>query len=232
MQAIKTYFQDYGLTNIKIAATAEGPGNGSIFVQYAQEGVLDEGYIEMYNLTDNPTIDPTNTYIDAMGQGAISTPTVPAYPNSIYTDAWLSNPSTAAQKIWETNPATFKPGQDMGFQHSHDPAVNIGLLTYGFYNGGKGYYYGLGCTPGDVGCPKIYFMFSTECGPNQPPGITCDCVVSGCPQSVINAFGTWSEPEGLDQFLQFIDLANDDWQLPTDQFAIFQYQLLPNNWLK
>ncbi len=59
---------------------------------------------------------------------------------------------------------------------------NIGLLNFSFYNDGAEYYSGLGCSnPGAPGCPKIYFMFSTECGSNPPPRITCGCLVNGCP---------------------------------------------------
>ncbi len=231
LQAIQTYMKAYGLTNIKVGVTAAGPNDGPTFVQYSKAGILDEGYIEMYNLTVNPAIDPSHNYVDALSATAKITNPIPARPNTIYTDAWLNNPSTAGQTVWQTNPATWQVGQNMGFQHSHDTSKNIGLLNYSFYNGGSGYYYYLGCTPGSAGCPKIYFMFSTECGPNPPSGITCDCVVAGCPQSKISAFGTWSTGEGLDQFLQFIDAANVDWQLPIDQFAVFQYQLLPKSWL-
>lgn len=230
-QAIATYKQTYGVTSLKVGMTG-GPSQGAAYAQYGNAGVLDEGYLQIYNLTDAPQADPNAIYIDAMAEGALSSTTVPAFPNSIYSDAWLNTPATAAQTLWSTDSTTWQPGQNMGFEHSHDPTINIGLLNWDFYNGGSGYTYN--CTPNEANCAKIYFMFSTECGDsngNVPAGIQCDCLVTGCPQSRINAFGTWNTIDGLNQFLSFLDLANADWQLPEDQFAIFQYQLLPNDWV-
>lgn len=217
-----------GAANLKVGMTG-APSQGASYKQYGTDGYLNEGYLQVYNLTDNPKSD-SNTYIDAMAQTASVTNPIPALPDSIYTIAWLLNPQTAAQTVWTTNSKTWKSGQPMGMQHSHDPAVNIGLLNWDFYNGGNGYAYGEKCGPTQTNCATVYFMLSTECGPNPPAGITCDCLVSGCPQSLINAFGTWSSADGVNQFLAFLDLANQDWKLQPDQFAIFQYQLLPAKW--
>lgn len=228
-QAIATYKQTYNVGSLKVGMTGAA-SQGAAYSQYGLDGVLDEGYLQLYNLTDTPQADPNNVYIDAMAAGAISGGTVPVFPNSIYTDALAA--SSPSQALWGTDPSTWKPGQDLGFQHSHDASTNIGLLNWDFYNGGSGYTYN--CAPGKANCAKIYFMFSTECGDadgNVPQGIQCDCLFTGCPQSQINAFGTWGTVNGLNEFLNFLDLANADWQLPTDQFAIFQYQLLPNAWV-
>lgn len=230
-QAIATYKETYGLTSLNVGMTGAA-SQGNAYAQYGNAGILNEGYLQLYNLTDAPQADPNNVYIDAMAAGAISGSTVPTFPNSIYSDAWLANSSTAAQSLWTTDYNSWVAGQNMGFQHSHNASLNIGLLNWDFYNGGSGYAYN--CASGDSTCAKIYFMFSTECGDsagNVPSGIQCDCLFSGCPQSQINALGTWSTIDGLNQFLSFLDLANADWQLPVDQFAIFQYQLLPSQWV-
>lgn len=227
-QAIKYYQNLYG-TNLKVGMTGD-PGQGYAYAGYAKDGVLDEGYLQMYNLTT--TVNGSSTiYMDAKAEAALpGKTTLPVYPNSIYTDAWLNDPSTAGQEVWDTaNP--LKQNQDMGFEFN--PSLGNGLLTADFYNNGKGYPYV--CAPGAANCAKIYFMFSTECGDGTsadlPNGITCDCVIDGCPQSQINAFGTWSTETGADQFKNFLTLANAQWQIPTDQFALFQYQLIPKSWL-
>ncbi len=231
LQAIATYKQTYNLPNLKVGITGDS-AQGYAYSQYGKDGVLDEGYLQLYNLTDVPAQDPGTTYIDAMAEGALTTPTYPVFPSSTYSQAWLENPSSAGETVWSTDGNNWKPGQILGFQHSHVDANNIGLLSADFYNEGNGYSYK--CSEGEVGCPKIYFMFSTECGDadgNIPSGIQCNCLMTGCPQSRITAFGAWSDTEGVEQFFQFLDLANEDWQLPTDQFAIFQYQLLPKAWV-
>lgn len=233
-QAIHTFMTGFSMSGIKVGMTGS-PSQGAAYTGYAALNCaggaqcLDEGYLQMYNLTDAPKADPNNVYIDAMASGALSSP-IPVYPNSIYTDAWLAGPATAASAVWTTDSTQWAPPQNMGFQHSHDPATNIGLLSWDFYNGGSGYTYANGCAQGSSQCAKLYFMFSTECGPDVPSGITCDCIVD-CSQSRINAFGTWNSAAGPATFLQFLDLANVDWQLPTDQFALFQYQLIPKTWV-
>jgi hypothetical protein len=233
-QAIHTYMAAYGMSGIKVGMTGD-PSQGPAYAGYAaldcdgNAQCLDEGYLQLYNLYDSPKADPNTVYIDAEASGAVSTP-FPVWPASIYTDAWLADPSTAANAVWTTDTDTWTPGHDMGFQHAHSDSNNIGLLNFDFYNDGKGYTYASGCVSGSTQCAKLYFMFSTECGPNPPPGITCDCIVD-CSQSQINAFGTWNSAEGPTEFLQFLDLANADWQLPPDQFAIFQYQLIPPSWV-
>lgn len=225
LQAIKTYQNTYG-TSLKVGMTGD-TGQGYAYSQYAKDGILDEGYLQMYNLTTTIPQNADVIYMDAKAPEALpGKTTIPTYPDSIYTNAWLNDPSSAGQEIWDTA-SSLKPNQDMGFQFN--PTSSTGLLTFDFYNNGNGYSYA--CAPGAVNCAKIYFMFSTECGPNPPAGITCDCVIDGCPQSDINAFGTWSSEAGADQFKSFLTLANAQWQLPTDQFAIFQYQLIPKSWL-
>lgn len=234
LQAIHTYMAAIDLNGIKVGITGD-PAQGSAYAGYAAlncaGGVqcLDEGFMQVYNLYDSPKADPNSVYIDAEASGAVSNP-VPAYPNSIYTDAWLADSTTAANVIWTTDYTTWVPGQNLGFQHAHSDSDNLGLLSFDFYNDGNGYTYATGCASGSTQCAKLYFMFSTECGPNPPPGITCDCIVD-CSQSQINAFGTWNSAAGASEFLQFLDLANVDWQLPADQFAIFQYQLIPKTWV-
>ena len=227
-QAIKYYQGLYG-TNLKVGMTGD-PGQGSAYQNYAKDGVLDEGYLQMYNLTT--TVNGSSTiYMDAKSADALSgKTTAPVFPNSIYTDAWLNKNSVApSSAVWNTA-NNWSTGQDMGFEYN--PSNSMGLLTEAFYNNGSGYE-SFVCTTG--ACPKIYLMFSTECGDgvsgDVPNGITCDCVVDGCPQSQINAFGTWSTADGADQFKSFLSLANAQWQMPTDQFAIFQYQLIPKSWL-
>lgn len=224
LNAIKTYQTTFG-TTLKVGMTGDA-GQGFAYTGYAQDGVLDEGYLQLYNLTS--TVSGSDTiYIDAKNSSSLpGKTTIPAYPNSIYTDAWLSNPVSAYQMIW-TTPNLLNPGQEMGFEFN--TVLLNGLLTADFYNNGKGYPYG--CADGGSNCPKIYFMFSTECGPDLPGGITCDCVIAGCPQSQISAFGSWSSEEGAEQFKNFLNLANEQWQIPTNHFAIFQYQLIPKKWL-
>ncbi len=232
-QAIHTYMATYNLSGIKVGMTGD-PSQGAAYAGYAALNCaggaqcLDEGFLQVYNLYDSPAADPYgNTYIDSEVPGAVGTP-FPAPPDSIYSLAW-ANPATAASTVWAT-PTSWAYGTVQGFQHAHSPSFNVGLLNFDFYNNGAGYTYASGCVSGSTQCAKIYFMFSTECGPNPPPGITCDCIVD-CSQSKINAFGTWDSAAGPATFLQFLDLANADWQLPTDQFAIFQYQLIPKTWV-
>lgn len=231
-QAIHTYMSAIDLSGIKVGMTGD-PSQGAAYAGYAAlscGGVqcLDEGFLQLYNLYNSPAADPYGyTYIDSEVPGAVSSP-FPAPPDSIYSLAW-ANPSTAANTIWET-PTSWAYGTVQGFQHAHSASFNVGLLNFDFYNNGDGYTYATGCVSGSTQCAKIYFMFSTECGPNPPPGTTCDCVID-CAQSKINAFGTWNSAAGATEFLQFLDLANVDWQLPLDQFGIFQYELMPKSWV-
>jgi len=231
LQAIATYKVTYNQPNLIVGITGDS-AQGYAYSQYAQQGILNEGYLQLYNLTNTSSQSPGTTYIDAMAEGALTGPTIPNFPDSIYSQAWLANSTTAAETVWTTNANTWKPTDIMGFEHSHDDSQNIGLLSADFYNDGNGYSYQ--CADGATGCAKIYFMFSTECGDddgNVPPGIQCNCVIAGCPQSRINAFGVWNDSTGVDQFLHFLDLGNEDWQIPLDRFAIFQYQLLPKPWV-
>jgi hypothetical protein len=231
-QAIHYYMNQLNMSGIKVGMTG-APSQGAAYAGYAALNCdgdvqcLDEGYLQMYNLYNTPAADPYGyTYIDSEVAGAVSNP-FPAPPASIYTLAW-ADPSTAASTIWAT-PVTWAYGTVQGFQHAHSPSFNVGLLNFDFYNNDNGYAYANGCATGSSQCAKLYLMFSTECT-NPPSGFTCSCVIT-CGQSIINAFGTWDSAAGATTFLQFLDLANVDWQMPTDQFGLFQYELFPKVWV-